>query len=219
MQCRRELTAPTQYTLPRLAPPHPDMPKKIKQPIAPGSSKSITVHLKSARNPVLDFSLPNAPLSTTSVQDLKDAVRDRVADASDATKKVSLDKIKILYKKKPVTGNKTVAEILADESDMLVGGREVEFGVMIMGGAQAIHVDLDGDTMETATDTAPTAAAATGVEDGGIPKPAVGPHGEEVLRTDGFWDDLQGFLEQRLKDEETAKRLRGMFYSTWTGSQ
>lgn len=197
------------------------MPKKVKQRVAPGSSKSITIHLKSARNPVLDFSLQSVPLSTTSAQDLKDAVRDRVADASDATKKVSLDKIKILYKKKPVTGNKTVAEILADEPELLVGGREVELGVMIMGGAQPVPVDVDAgaDKMETATDTAPTAMALAEAEAEGIPKPAVGPSGEEVLLTDGFWDDLQGFMEQRLKDEETAKRLRGMFYTAWTGSR
>ena len=109
------------------------MPKKVKPTAAPGSSKSITIRLKSGRNPALEFTVPNAPLSTTSVEDLKDAVRGRVADAQD--NKVPLEKIKILYKRKPVTG-KTISELLADEPEMLAGGKEVEVGVMIMGGAK-----------------------------------------------------------------------------------
>ncbi|RAK95427.1 uncharacterized protein BO80DRAFT_393999 [Aspergillus ibericus CBS 121593] len=189
------------YLLPRLQAPHPEMPKKVTPTLAPGSSRSITVHLKSARNPVLEFSLPNAPISTTSVQDLKDAVRDRVADAQD--NKISLDKIKILYKRKPVTG-KTIAEVLADEPGMLAGGKEVEFGVMIMGGAKVV---VDDD-----------AVGGQEKEEGGVsstPKPAVGPSGEEVLQTEAFWDDLQGFLEQRVKDTEEARKLRELFNGAW----
>ncbi|PYH65035.1 uncharacterized protein BO88DRAFT_349798 [Aspergillus vadensis CBS 113365] len=190
------------YLLPRLSAPHPEMPKKVQRTQAPGSSKSITVHVKSARNPAFEFTLPNAPITTTSVQDLKDAVQERVVDAQDG--KVSLEKIKILYKRKPVTG-KTIAELLADEPEMLAGGKEVEFGVMIMGGAKVVEGgEGDGNA----------AAAAAGAA-GGAPKAAVGPSGEEVLRTEAFWDDLQGFLEQRLKDSEEARRLRGVFKGAW----
>ncbi|GIK00839.1 hypothetical protein Aspvir_004868 [Aspergillus viridinutans] len=192
------------YTLPRLHAPHPEMPKKTKQPLAPGSSKSITVHLKSARNPALEFSLPNTALATTSVQDLKDAVRERVTDAQG--NKVSLDKIKILYKRKPVTG-KTIAEVLADEPVMLSGGKEVEFGVMIMGGAQ---VALSAGAGE--------GAGAGQMDSYEPPKPAVGPSGESVVATEAFWDDLQGFLEQRLKDYNEANKLRVLFKGAWRSS-
>ncbi|GCB25335.1 hypothetical protein AAWM_08220 [Aspergillus awamori] len=185
------------YLLPRLSAPHPEMPKKVQRTQAPGSSKSITVHLKSARNPAFEFSLPNAPITTTSVQDLKDAVQERVVDAQDG--KVSVEKIKILYKRKPVTG-KTIAELLADEPEMLAGGKEVEFGVMIMGGAKVVEGGSSGE--------GDVSAAAA-------PKAAVGPSGEELLRTEAFWDDLQGFLEQRLKDSEEARRLRGVFKGAW----
>lgn len=172
------------------------MPKKVRQTQAPGSSKSITVRIKSARNPALEFSLVNAPLSTTTVQDLRDAVRSRVADAQG--NQVALDKIKILYRRKPVSGTgKTVAEVLADEPDILVGGKEVEFGVMIIGGAKTIDAAAQPEPAEQ-RDVSP-------------PKPAVGPSGEEVLKTEVFWDDLQGYLEQRLKDEHEAKRLRALF--------
>jgi hypothetical protein len=112
---------------------------------------------------------------------------------------VSVEKIKILYKRKPVTG-KTIAELLADEPEMLAGGKEVEFGVMIMGGAKVVEGGSSGE--------GDVSAAAA-------PKAAVGPSGEEVLRTEAFWDDLQGFLEQRLKDSEEARRLRGVFKGAW----
>lgn len=180
------------------------MPKKVQQTQAPGSSKSITVKVKSSRNPELEFSLPNCPLSTTSVQDLRDAVKQRITDA--AGNPVALEKIKILYRRKPVSGTgKTLAEILADEPEMLAGGKEIEFGVMIIGGAKTI------DTAE--------AQPATETRETSPPKAAVGPNGAEVVRTEEFWNDLQGFLEQRLKDDQEAKRLRVLFKETWTSSQ
>lgn len=177
------------------------MPKKVKQVQAPGSSKSITVQVKSARNPALEFSIPNAPLSTTTVQDLRDAVRERVTDAQGNP--VALDKIKILYRRKPVTGTgKTVAEILADDPEMLTGGKEVEFGVMILGGAKTVDVASQPEAAEPRDESAP--------------KPAVGPSGAQVLQTEAFWDDLQGYLEQRLKDAEEARRLRTLFKDAWS---
>ncbi|PYH88200.1 hypothetical protein BO71DRAFT_392034 [Aspergillus ellipticus CBS 707.79] len=193
------------YLLPRLPAPHPTMPKR-PQTLAPGSSKSITIGLKSARNPPLELSLPNVPLATTSLQDLKDAVRERIRDAQDSP--VSVEKIKILYKKKPVTGSagKTVAEILGDEPELLAGGKGVEFGVMVMGGAKVVESQTEEGEAEREGEVSPT------------PKAAVGPSGEEVLRTEAFWDDLQGFLEQRVKDYGEAKRLRGLFEGAWKGT-
>lgn len=181
------------------------MPKKVKSAAAPGSSKSIKIHLKSSRNPTLDITLPNAPLSTTSVEDLKDAVQSRVVDGQDS--KVPLEKIKILYKRKPVS-NKTVAELLSDEPDMLSGGKEVEFGIMIMGGAKVV---------ESTPSAAPAQAEATGEKSS--PSAAIGPNGKEVLQTDAFWEDLQGYLSQRIKDVDEAQRLRTLFHSAWSSTQ
>jgi hypothetical protein len=192
-----------QYTLPRLQAPHPEMPKKTKQAQAPGASKSANIKVKSARNPVLEFSITNAPVTTTTVQDLKDAVRERVTDAQGNP--VALDKIKVLYRRKPVPGTgKTVAEVLADEPEMLAGGKEVEFGVMIIGGAKATE----------AVESQPEVA-----QEQDVPKPAVGPSGAEVLQTEAFWEDLQGFMEQRLKDADEAKRLAVLFKGAWSSSQ
>ncbi|KXG51486.1 Cell-cycle control medial ring component [Penicillium griseofulvum] len=193
------------YTLPRLSAPHPPMPKKVRSAQAPGSSKSITVRVKSARNPTLEFLISNAALSTTSVQDIRDAVRMRVTDSQGG--QVPLDKIKILYKRKPVTGTmKTLAEVLADEPAILAGGKEVEVGVMIIGGAQVVESAVAQPEITEKRDESP-------------PKAAIGPSGEEVLHTDAFWDDLQGYLEQRLKDEEEAKRLRLVFKEAWSSTK
>lgn len=180
------------------------MPKKVKKSGAPGSSKSIKVRVKSARNPALDFTISSAPISTTTVQDLRDAVRARVADAQGNP--VALDKIKVLYHRKPVSGTgKTVAEILVDEPEILAGGKEVEFGVMIIGGAKTIDV-AESQPDEQMRDPSP-------------PKAAVGPSGAELLETEAFWDDLQGYLQQRLKDEQEALRLRVLFKEACKASQ
>lgn len=188
-----------QYTLPRLQPPHPEMPKKVKQRQAPGASKSITIRLKSARNPVLEFTVSNTPLASTSVEDMKDAVRARVVDSEG--NKVALEKIKILYKRKPVTG-KSVAEVLADEPDMMAGGKEVEFGVMVMGGAKVVEPTKEGEDQKW--ENVPSQPAA---------------EGERVLENDDFWDDLQTYLGQRLQDGGQAKKLRELFRNAWISSR
>ncbi|KAI9042088.1 uncharacterized protein KD926_006212 [Aspergillus affinis] len=187
------------YLLPRLSAPRPEMPKKVKSTAAPGSSKSISVHLKSARNPALEFTISNTPISATSVSDLKDAVRERVVDTQN--EKVGLDKIKILYKRKPVSG-KTIAELLEDEPELLAGGKTVEFGVMIMGGAKAVE--------EAGNNNATSSSS---------PKPAIGPSGKTLVETDAFWSDLEGYLEQRLKDVDEAQKLTTLFKGAWTASR
>jgi hypothetical protein len=187
------------------------MRKKIKISAAPGSSKSTSVQLRSARNPVLEFSIDNAPLATTSVHDLREAVRERVV-AAEGTQSPSADKIKILYKKKPVGGSaeKTLAEILADsEPDALHGGKTVEFGVMIMGGATV-------KSAPSATTESPAGTAATVAEADPLPSnPAQGLSGAEAVKTDAFWKDLEGYLELRMKDTPEALRLAGIFKRAW----
>ncbi|KAI0020477.1 cell-cycle control medial ring component-domain-containing protein [Xylariomycetidae sp. FL0641] len=74
----------------------------------------------------------------------------------------------------------------------LVGAEEtrVEFSVMIMGGAAAV----------------PTI---------GQKEVAQGQSGNDVLDTAEFWDDLKGFLLQRVRDEETAVKLTETFQTAW----
>jgi hypothetical protein len=187
------------------------MPKKIETSAVPGSSKSVNVQLKSARNPVLEFSIDNAPLATTSVHDLREAVRKRVV-VGDGTQPPAADKIKILYRKKPIGGSaeKTISEILAaSEPDALSGGKTVEFGIMIMGGATV-------KSTPAMTTQSPEGAGAKITESQPFASnPAQGPSGSEVLKTDAFWIDLEGYLELRMKDTPEALRLAGIFKRAW----
>lgn len=39
--------------------------------------------------------------------------------------------------------------------------------------------------------------------------------GSDVLQSQEFWSDLEGFLTQRIRNQEEATRLRGVFESAW----
>lgn len=102
-----------------------------------------------------------------------------------------MDNIRLLYKKRPCSDSKTVKDVLGNE----VTGGEVEFSVMIIGGA----------------------VADSGVEGGNGSTPvAQGPTGDSVLATDEFWVDLKGYLTQRLRDEEKADSVWRSFKQVWT---
>ncbi|EAS30902.1 uncharacterized protein CIMG_06381 [Coccidioides immitis RS] len=213
----REFQPRQPFTLPRLSdPPHPPLPKKIKPAAIPGSSKSITIHLKSARNPVLDITLDNIPLSNATIQDLKEAVQNRTkpTNAENDSENVPLDKIKILWKRRPVQG-KLVTDALANDPDALVGGKEVEFGVMILGGAAMIPPKESSAPTTEGKAEEPVAQEAVRVPEAAQPLPG---DSAGILKSVSFWDDLEGFLKMRLKDENEAARLRSLFTKTWESS-
>jgi hypothetical protein len=132
------------------------------------------------------------------------------------------DKIKLLLNKKPAADLKTLKD-LGVEAD-------VELSVMIMGGAAAASPAAATPVAEEKA--SPAAAAvpapqtidpATSAPDSeraqaeaGEAKVSVGPAtAAEFLKTDEFWSDLQAFLSQRLRDEEEAKNLAGVFKAAW----
>jgi ubiquitin-like protein 4 len=213
-----------QFTLPKLSsPPHPPPPKTSSTPAAPGSTSATptaTILLKSTRNPALSLLLPDLATTATTIASLKESVQLAVGGAS----AVNIEKIKILYNKKPIPASK---KTIADAVDHGTA-KEIEFGVMVMGGAPD-QVKTPAEAVPV-TDAAPTAEArepvevnATpmeGVEKGSSPPVSTavegsGPSGVGILKQKEFWDDLQGFLEQRLKDEGEAGRLRKVFEGTW----
>jgi ubiquitin-like protein 4 len=140
---------------------------------------------------------------------------------------VSLEKIKILHSKKPIPASKkTIADAIDDKA-----GKDIEFGVMVMGGAP--------DQIKSPAEAVPTTNAFSAAQ---APEPAdvsttpmegvekvtappvsmaaegSGPSGVEVLKQAEFWDDLQGFLERRLRDQSEAARLRKVFEGSWRAS-
>ncbi|KAK7920968.1 hypothetical protein PG985_008990 [Apiospora marii] len=184
----RSYPARSAYTLPR--PPKPmSKPQGRGGPGAagpPGSERSFTVVIKSLRNPPLDLKL-TTQTPNTSMLDLKAAVAAQLAG------NVALDKIKMLYKKKPVVDSKVLKE-LAEEG----GPTTLEFSVMVMGGA----------AVAAAASTPKTAEAAQA-------DVAQGTSGSETLESPEFWDDLKGFLLQRIRDEKEATKVFDTFQSAW----
>lgn len=175
------LTLVVQYILPRMPKP---MSKAVS--LAPGQERSVTVRIKSLRNPPLDIRLSSQPLNT-SILDVKTSV------SSETT--IPVDKIKVLHKKKPVADSKVLKDLLGEDET------SVEFSVMVLGGAAAAA----SPAPKNEEDPAAADAAST----------AQGTSGEAVLQTDAFWTDLRGFLSQRIRDEKITEELFAKFLSSW----
>ncbi|KAF5017379.1 hypothetical protein F66182_10694 [Fusarium sp. NRRL 66182] len=160
----------------------PRMSQAMSKPqdLAPGSERSVTVSLKSLRNPPLSIKLTSQPLDT-SILDIKTNIEKQT--------RIPVAKTKLLHNKKPIPDSKILKDLLG-ETDLAI-----EFTVMVIGGAAAIPPEE------------PEAA------------PEAQPTGAHALQTDEFWNDLKGFLMQRLKDEAEAEQLSGLFKSSWQSSQ
>ncbi|KAG6148589.1 hypothetical protein E4U28_003858 [Claviceps purpurea] len=171
----RSFPARPAYILPR-------MPTSMSKPktVLPGQERSITVMLKSLRNPPLDVKLASQPLST-SVLDIKA----RVAEQT----RIPVEKLKLLHNKRPLTDSKIIKDIVGDDATS-----KIELSVMVIGGAAAIMPEQNA--------AVPAAAS-----------------GQDALTTDAFWEDLNGFLLQRLKDEETAGQMGRLFKASWESSR
>jgi hypothetical protein len=139
---------------------------------------------------------------------------------------VSLEKIKILHNKKPIPASK---KTIADAVDK--AGKEIEFGVMVMGGApdqikspaEAVPTTNAFSAAQAPEPADVTTTPMEGVEKVTSPPISIAaegsrPSGVEVLKQAEFWDDLQGFLGQRLRDQGEAGRLRKVFEGAWRAS-
>jgi ubiquitin-like protein 4 len=111
-----------------------------RQKLAPGQEHSLTVTLKSLRNPPLDIVLKSQP-PLISILDLKTEVSSQAS--------IPIEKIRILHKKKPVGDAKVLKDLVGEEDT------SVEFSVMIMGGASSV---------KKGNDTAPVAQGPNGAE-------------------------------------------------------
>jgi hypothetical protein len=103
------------------------MPRPLakKQKLAPGSEHSISVSLKSLRNPPLDITLPSLS-PNTSILDLKTSIQEQTS--------IPVSKLRVLYAKKPVPDSKVLKDVLGDGQ----GEGKLEFSVMVIGGAAAV---------------------------------------------------------------------------------
>ena len=132
------------------------------------------------------MTLSSQPITTT-VLDLKQRV-------AEETGIVGTDKIRLLFKKKPCQDSKTIKDLVGDEP-----AKEAEFSVMIMGGVPAKAAET-GNTQEGNTEEAPVAQRDSGFT---------------VMQSEEFWDDLKGFLLQRVRDEDVASKAAQIFHTAW----
>lgn len=193
--------------------------KKRKR--ATASTDKFHITLTSPRNPPLSINTDQP--TSISILELKNIVSE---DAS-----IPVAKIKVLYGKKPVHDAKTLSELLGDEQP-----DTVELGLMIMGGAASVvarepkernnaGAPESGDTPPPNIDERPETSAEKAKErdidmtdvDSCLPSTAVGVHGKEALNTPEFWDDLKGFLQQRLKDEHLGHEVADRFKQSLVG--
>ncbi|KAF2208763.1 hypothetical protein CERZMDRAFT_48744 [Cercospora zeae-maydis SCOH1-5] len=108
------------------------------------------------------------------------------------------DKIKVLLNKKPAADLKTLKDLGVDN--------DVELSIMIMGGSGATP------RAQSPAVSSPSAFAPP-------PKEADANSTAGILQTEEFWTDLQGFLSQRLRDEQEGGRLATVFREAATGKK
>ncbi|KAK3315148.1 cell-cycle control medial ring component [Apodospora peruviana] len=216
----RNYPATTPYTLPRLPSQKPmskpgsgrSSPKQLSS--ASDSSSGLTVTVKSPRNPPLEITLPEPkPAATTSILDIKTAVAEQTC--------LPVEKLKLLHNKKPIADSKTLKDVLGSGSSTS-DESAIEFSLMVMGGAAtaAAAAEALAARKQAATATpepAPAPAAKDNGEDivmvdnSNNSNVAQGLSGAGVLETEQFWEDLKGFLQQRIRDEKVAEEVIGKF--------
>ncbi|KAH6610238.1 hypothetical protein Trco_000258 [Trichoderma cornu-damae] len=179
------------YILSRMPTPMSKLTSLSRPP--PGQEPSISVSLKSLRNPPLDIAIPALPLST-SVLDVKAAVQ--------AQTRIPIDKLKLLLNRRPVADSKVLKELLASESD-----KAIDFSVMVLGGAAAVPPEEKPADEAAETDTPVSTAQADAATV------------EAELESDAFWADVKGFLQQRLRAQDKADELSSLFRSSWQASR
>lgn len=150
---------------------------------------------------------PGAPSITLSSQALTKSVYDvKAAYASEA--RFDITKIKLLKNKKPVADSKSLGDVRGDGGSGVTSDKEslLEFSVMVMAGAAASPAPV---------------AAVPGAEEMEVDQKAPvaqGSSGVEVLGKEEFWDDLRGFLLQRVRDEGESTKLLSTFRRAWESS-
>ncbi|POS85217.1 hypothetical protein EPUL_002847 [Erysiphe pulchra] len=124
------------FTLPK----HTQSQLKKRKPNS-GAISTVTVHLKSQRNPPLDYDLSSQPLNMT-ILEIKNTISKMIQAPS--------DKIKLLHNKKPVPDGKQLNDLLATDcennDDHIGTEKTLNLGVMILGGTSTMKLDSTGNT-------------------------------------------------------------------------
>lgn len=117
----------------------PQAMKKRKK-LVPGQDLTISVSIKSLRNPRLDVSLPGRT-SNTSILDLKQSLSEKAG--------VPVAKMRLILNKKVCPDSKILKDFVPE------GESAVEFNVMVMGGATSAIVHTPTEEAEPAPSAVP----------------------------------------------------------------
>lgn len=207
-----------QYILPKQTHPFPRKtgPTSTQQ----AQAKTINATLKPMKAGET-VTIPNVALDST-IYDIKSQYAAKIS--------IPQDKIKVLLNKKPAADLKTLKDLGVDN--------DVELSIMIMGGggstprAQSPAVstpsafapppvpapaETKGDPMDVDEKTGAPDSEAAARE--AAQKEADANSTAGILKTEEFWADLQGFLSQRLRDEQEGKRLAAVFREAAAGKK
>lgn len=165
-----------------------------------------------------------------SVHDIKAQYAQRISSP--------LEKIKLLLNKKPAADLKTLQELGIDGdvelSAMVMGGGTTEATSGSVTSGAEIHktpmaattaptpkIDTSADEMEVDSQAAHPGSekAQMQAEESVTGTTGAGPSGPGALHTVDFWQDLEGFLTQRLRDKAEAEKLNALFKHAWANQQ
>ena len=119
----------------------------------------------------------------------------------------SPEKLKILWERKPVTDSKTLQEVVGKESG------SVDLAVMYTGVPTATPQTAGQATAVSSTTVTETATPdKMQVDETPV---AQGQSGQDVLDGSQFWDDLQDFVLQRVRNEAASKEAIRLFQQAW----
>ncbi|KAL2358091.1 cell-cycle control medial ring component [Cryomyces antarcticus] len=182
------------YILPKMPTPMPKR-RKLSSPTDPSSpgadpaSSAAPPTTSVTLNPMRAAAAQPVTLASQALSTSIHAIKTLYA----AQTGTSVDKIKLLLHKKPCADSKTLKELLPDgDAD---AARALEFGVMLLGGAGFAAAKAHAEPKPNAADVPVTQGATGG----------------EALQSEAFWEDLKGFLVQRLRDEAEGERVAGLF--------
>ncbi|KAK4043585.1 cell-cycle control medial ring component [Parachaetomium inaequale] len=175
------------------------------------SDPALTITLRSPRNPAFDLTLASGITTSTSLAEIKERVAHETS--------IPLDKIKLLFGKKPVADSKLLREVLGLSPAAVIenGGVQggVELGVMVLAGGAASFKMREQSQTQTVEEKKKGEEVQEKEE---VEAPvAQGLSGKGVLETGQFWEDLRGYLQQRVRDEGVAGEAVGVFRGAWEG--
>jgi len=162
--------------------------------------------------------LPAQNLRTTSLYDVKSLA----AKATGYTP----DKLKLLWRKKPVGDAKTISEILEGGAG---GGGEVELQVMFIGGPTLAPLSLEGDddggkgAKEEDVQMLDSVEEVTGQQGGENREVESKLSSAEIEASavpgdPAFWKDLRAWVDQRFQgDKRKADEVLEVFWRAWEG--